>query len=153
MFEVGGHVIDRVVEFTGRPDKVHTWLRHDTAVDDNLKDNTLAVFEYAGGLALVSTAARMYGAGTHRSFEVIGSDGSFMIQPLGGHSRMTVAMREARGPYEQGSQTVDLGPQPRYIADFIELARALKTKTPLKHSYEHELLVHETLLRASGVMS
>lgn len=153
MFEVAGHVIDRVVEFTGRPDTVHTWLRHDTAVDDKLKDNTLAVFEYAGGLALVSTAARMYGAGAHRSFEVIGSDGSFMIQPLGGHSRMTVAMREARGPYEQGWQAVDLGPQPRYIADFIELARALKTKTPLKHSYEHELLVHETLLRASGVMS
>lgn len=153
MFELAGHMIDRVLEFTGRPNEVHSWLRHDTGVDDSLKDNTLAVLEFDGGLATVSTSARMYGSGDHRSFEVIGTDGSFMIQPLGGHSRMQVAMREARGPYKQGWQTVDLGPQPRYIADFEEFARAYKTKTPLKFSYEHELLVHETLLRASGMMS
>lgn len=153
LFELLGHVIDRVLEFTGRPDKIHTWLRHDTGIDDDLKDNTLAVLEYAGGLALVSTTARMYGSGDHRSFEVIGTDGTFMIQPLGGHSRMQVAMREARGPYKQGWQTIDLGPQPRYIADFVEFARAFKTKSPLKYSYDHELLVHETLLRASDMMS
>lgn len=153
MFELGGHVIDRVAELLGRPAKVRSWLRHDTGVDDKLADNTLAVFEYDGALAVVATAARMYGSGNHRSFEVIGSDGSFMIQPLGGDSKMTVAMREARGPYRQGWQTIDPGPQPRYIADFVELARALKTETPLKLSYDHELLVHETLLRASGEMS
>ncbi|MDE0102663.1 MAG: Gfo/Idh/MocA family oxidoreductase [Bryobacterales bacterium] len=152
MFELAGHMIDRVLEFTGRPESVRTWLRHDTGVDDDLKDNTLAVLEYDGGLAVVSTTARMYGSGDHRSFEVIGTDGTMMVQPLGGHSRMQVAMRNARGPYREGWQTVDLGPQPRYIADFEEFARAFKTKTPLKHSYDHELLVHETLLRASEMM-
>ncbi len=151
MFELAGHLIDRVLEFTGRPDKVRTWLRHDTGVDDDLKDNTLAVLEYGGGLALVSTTARMYGSGDHRSFEVIGTDGTFMIQPLGGHSTMRVAMRHARGPYREGWQTVDLGQQPRYVADFVEFARAFKTKTPLNYSYDHELLVHETLLRVSGM--
>lgn len=150
MFELGGHVIDRIVELLGRPSAVRSWLRHDTGVADELADNTLAVLEYDRALAIVSTAARMYRAGDHRSFEVIGSDGSFMIQPLGGDSQLTVAMREARGPYRQGWQTVRLGPQPRYVGDFAELARALKTGTPLKLSYEHELAVHETLLRASG---
>lgn len=153
MFELAGHMIDRVLEFTGRPDQVRTWLRHDTSIQDSLKDNTLAVLEYRGGLAIVSTAAKMYGSGDHRSFEVIGTNGSFMVQPLGGHSKMVVAMREACGPYKQGWQTVDLGPQPRYIADFVELAKALKTNTPLKYSYDHELLVHETLLRASDMMT
>jgi hypothetical protein len=84
---------------------------------------------------------------------LIGSDGSFMIQPLDGNSKMTVAMRQARGPYKQGWQEITLGRQPRYIADFAELARALKSNTPLKLSYNHELWVHETLLRASGEMS
>lgn len=153
MFELAGHMIDRVLEFTGRPDKVHTWLRHDTSIDDSLMDNTLAVLEFSGGLALVSTAAKMYGSGDHRSFEVIGTNGSFMIQPLGGDSRMQVGMREARGPYRQGWQRVDLGPQPRYTTDFEDMARALKTETPLKYSYDHELLVHETLLRASDMMA
>ncbi len=153
MFELIGHVVDRVLEFTGRPDRVHTWLRHDTGIDDTLKDNTLAILEYAGGLALVSTTARMYGSGDHRSFEVIGTDGSFMVQPLGGNSRMKVAMRHARGPYREGWQTIDLGPQPRYVSDMAEFARAIRTKTPLKYSYDHELLVHETVLRASDMMA
>jgi predicted dehydrogenase len=149
MFELGGHIIDRVVETLGRPTKVQTWLRHDTSIQDKLADNTLAVFEYDRALAVVSTAARMFGSGDHRSFEVIGSDGSFMIQPLGG-GKMTVGMREAKGPYKKGWQEIALGSQPRYIPDFIEMARAIKSNTPLKLSYDHELWVHETLLRASG---
>lgn len=154
MFELGGHVIDRVVEALGRPNEVHSWLRHDTSIPDRLADNTLAVFEYDQALAIVSSAARMFGSGAHRSFELIGSDGSFMIQPLGGrNSKMTVAMREAKGPYKQGWQELALGSQPRYIPDFEEMARALKTDSPLKLSYDHELWVHETLLRASGEMT
>lgn len=153
MFELGGHLIDRVVAVFGRPSKVHSWLRHDTSIADKLADNTLAVLEYDRALAVVSTAARMFGSGQHRSFELIGSDGSFMIQPLDGKATMTVAMREARGPYKQSWQEIALGPQPRYIGDFVELARAIKSNTPLKLSYDHELWVHETLLRTSGEMS
>jgi predicted dehydrogenase len=150
MFELAGHLIDRVVEALGRPNKVQTWLRHDTSIPDKLADNTLAVFEYDRALAVVSTAARMFGAGDHRSFELIGSDGSFLIQPLDSGVKMTVGMRESKGPYTKGWQQIALGRQPRYIADFAEMARALKSKTPLKLSYGHELWVHETLLRASG---
>jgi hypothetical protein len=43
-----------------------------------------------------------------------------------------------------------LPPQPRFVGDFQELARAIKTAQPLKLSYDDELLLHETLLRASG---
>ena len=153
MFELGGHVIDRVVETLGRPNKVQSWLRHDTSNPDKLADNTLAVFEYDRALAVVSTAARMFGAGDHRSFELIGSDGSFMIQPLGNNATMTVGMREVKGPYKKGWQEISLGDQPRYVGDFAEMARALKSGTPLKLSYDHELWVHETLLRASGEMA
>lgn len=151
MFELGGHVIDRVVETLGRPNKVQSWLRHDTSISDELADNTLAVLEYDGALAVVSTAARMFGAGDHRSFELIGSDGSFMVQPFGANSKMTVGMRRAQGPYKEGWQEITLGDQPRYIPDFAELARALKANSPLKLSYDHELWVHETLLWASGI--
>lgn len=153
MFELGGHLIDRVVATLGRPNKVQSWLRHDMSIADKLADNTVAVFEYDRALAVVSTAARMFGAGDHRSFELIGSDGSFMIQPLDNDVKMTVGMREARGPYKQGWQEISLGRQPRYIADFAELARALKSNSPLKLSYDHELWVYETLLRASGEMA
>lgn len=150
MFELGGHIIDRVVDFLGRPNKVTSWLRHDTSVDDKLADNTLAVFEYDNALALIMSAAKMAGSGPHRSFEVIGTDGNIMIQPMEPQPTMTVTMREARGPYKRGRQEISLPPQPRYIKDLEEFADAVKNKRPLKYSYDFELLLHETMLRASG---
>lgn len=58
MFELSGHVIDRVVELMGRPKTVKSWLRHDTSVPDKLADNNLAVFEYDKALAVIAQAAR-----------------------------------------------------------------------------------------------
>ena len=37
-----------------------------------------------------------------------------------------------------------------FVKDFEELARSLKSGSALKYSYDHELALHETLLRASG---
>lgn len=153
MFELGGHMIDRVIAFLGRPERVHPWLRHDTGINDALKDNTLAVFEYASALAMVVSSARVPGAENHRSFEIIGSDGRILIQPMEPAPVLRIHMRNARGPYRAGAQEVKLPPQPRYIPDFQELARALKSGTELKYSYDHELLLHETLLRASAALS
>jgi predicted dehydrogenase len=153
MFELSGHVIDRIVELLGRPKAVKSWLRHDTKVADNLADNNLAVFEYDSALAVVTQSAQMSGAGDHRSFEILGTDGSFVLTPESNPPRMRVNVRTARGPYKAGWQEIVLPPQPRFIADFKELSRALKSGQPLKHSYDHELLLQETLLRAAGEIS
>jgi predicted dehydrogenase len=153
MFELGGHVIDRIVELLGRPKKVQSWLRHDTTLPDKLADNNLAVLEYDGALATITQSARMSGAGDHRSLELIGTDGTVMVWPESSPPRMRVHMRKAQGPYPAGWQDINLPPQPRFVGDFQELARAIKTGQPLKLSYDHELLLQETLLRASGEMS
>ncbi|MEZ5356553.1 MAG: Gfo/Idh/MocA family oxidoreductase [Bryobacteraceae bacterium] len=153
MFELSGHVIDRVVALLGRPNKVQSWLRHDTSVPDTLADNNMAVFEYDKAMAVIFQSARMAGSGDHRSFEVIGSDGTFIVNVEANPPRMRVHMRRAQGPYKAGWQDLRLPPQPRFIGDFAELARALKSGQPLHLSYDHELLLHETLLRASGEMT
>lgn len=153
LFELCGHMIDRVVELWGRPTKVTPFLRHDTSEPDDLNDNTLAVLEYNKSMALVSTAAKMANSSAHRSFELIGTDGSFFIQPISGDRTMRVNMREARGPYKKGWQDIHLAPHTNDKYEFEDFARAIRTGEPLKHSYDHELLVHETLLRASGHMT
>ena len=150
LFELAGHVIDRTVDLLGRPKKVQSWLRHDTSVQDTLKDNNLTVFEYDKALAIITQSAKMSGSGDHRSFEVIGTDGTFMVYPEGSPPRMRVHMRNAQGPYKAGWQEIKLARQERFVGDFNELARAIKTGTPLALSYDHELLLQETLLRASG---
>jgi predicted dehydrogenase len=153
MFELGGHVIDRVVELFGRPTKVQSFLRHHTSAPDKLADNNLAVLEYPKALAVIAQSARMSGSGDHRSFEVIGTDGTIMVWPESSPPRMRVHMRKAQGHYSAGWQDIKLPPQPRFIGDFKELARAIKSSQPLKLSYDHELILHETLLRASGEMT
>ncbi|HEU0119728.1 MAG TPA: Gfo/Idh/MocA family oxidoreductase [Bryobacteraceae bacterium] len=153
MFELSGHVIDRVVELLGRPKAVKSWLRHDTSVPDKLADNNLAVLEFDRALAVIAQSAKMGGSGDHRSLEIIGTDGTIIVHPESAPPRMRVFMKKAQGPYKAGWQDITLPPQPRFVADFAELARAILNKQPLTHSYDHELLLHETLLRASGEMS
>ena len=153
LFELSGHVLDRMVELLGRPKAVKSWLRHDTKVADKLADNNLAVFEFDHALAVVAQSAKMAGSGDHRSFEIIGTDGTILVHPESNPPRMRVFLRNAQGPYKAGWQDITLPPQPRFVGDFAELARAIQNKQPLKHSYDHELLLHETLLRASGEMA
>ena len=86
----------------------------------------------------------MPGASQHRSFELIGSEGAIVIQPIEPGTRMRVSMREARGPYRAGWQDVEMASQPRYVGDFRELARAIRTCAPLKYSYDYELPVEES---------
>lgn len=150
LFELGGHVVDRLVELLGRPKEVRAWLRHHSSHNDTLNDNNLAVFEFERSLAVLSQTPNQAGAGDHRQFEIIGSDGTFIVWPESSPPRMRVYLRKPRGSYKEGWQDLALGPQPRFTGDFRELARALKSGTPLKLSYDHELLLHETLLRASG---
>ncbi len=150
MFELGGHMIDRVIALLGRPKSVQPYLRHDSKSADSLADNTIAVLEFDRALAVLTVSDRMAGAGHHRSFEVLGEDGSFVIYPERNPPTMSVHLRRAQGPYRAGWQEITLPAQPRYVGDFAEMARALQTDAPLQPDYDHEILLQETLLRASG---
>lgn len=150
MFELGGHMVDRVIDLLGRPKSVKPFLRHYSNIADNLADNTVAVLEFDRALAVLTVSDRMAGSGAHRSFEVLGEDGSFVIHPERNPPTMSVHLRKAAGPYRAGWQDITLPPQPRFVGDFAEMARSLQTNTPLSPSYDHEILLQETLLRASG---
>jgi predicted dehydrogenase len=132
---------------------VKSWLRHDTSTPDKLADNNVAIFEYDKALAVITQSAKMSGAGDHRSFEILGTDGSFVLNPETNPPRMRVNRPKPHGAYKECWQDINLPPQPRFVGDFKELARAIKSGQPLKHSYDHELLLQETLLRASGELS
>lgn len=150
MFELGGHMIDRVTAILGRPKEVRGWMRHDSTMRDKLADSTLVVLEYDSAMAVISTAARMAGASQHRTFEITGTNGAMILSPIEPGNKMRVSMRDAHGPYQAGWQDVVLPNQQRYVNDFKDLARFIRTGDPLKYSYDHELLVEETLLRACG---
>jgi len=58
----------------------------------------------------------------------------------------------SRGKYKRGYQEVALPKSTgRYDGDFIDLAKIIRGEKPSDYSPEHDLAVHESLLRACGM--
>jgi predicted dehydrogenase len=148
MFEQGSHLIDPMVRLFGRALKVTPVLRKHGDFSDNLADNTAAIFEYPHALGIISSSVLQPGARRHRAFEVLGTNGTAVVRPIE-PPRLEIDLATAAGPYKAGVQAVTLPAFRRYVGDFEELAQAVRSQRPLSNTPEQDLLVQETLLRAS----
>jgi len=152
-YDLGGHMLDQVVWMLGRPKKVAAFLRNDSGRMPAFKDNTLGVFEFDKALAFIDIAA-MEAPPMARRFEVYGSRGSaILVEPFEPGRMIRVCLEEVQPGYQKGEQCVHIPPQDRQVLYEQELAAFLATiegKQAPDRSYEHELLVQETLLRATG---
>ncbi len=150
MFELGCHIIDLVVGVLGKPDRVSSFARHSGAIDDSLKDNMLAVFEYPKATATVKSSAVEVDGGDRRHFTVCGTEGTFHIQPLDNPSaRFTLS--EARGSYRKGYQEITFPKYVRYVDDAADMVRIIRGEKTTDFPYEHDLNVQTTLLQACGL--
>jgi predicted dehydrogenase len=151
MFEQGSHLIDPMVRLMGRPFKVTSTLKRHGPFDDSLMDNTVAILEWEGALGVITSATLQPGAGPHRSLEILGSNGTAVVRPIEGPV-LQIDLAKPAGPYQSKSQQVSLPAYRRYLDDFVELAMAIRSRKPLSVSSNEELLVQETLLRASEML-
>ena len=151
MFELGGHVIDAVVNIMGRPTKVTAHSRRSWLFDDGLADNQLAVLEYPKATVTVRIALVEIEGGARRQFVLCGTKGTFDIRPLE-PPQARLALDEARGGYKKGYQDLKF-PRVggRYDGDFADLAKVIRGEKALGFSAEHDRVVQETLLLASGL--
>lgn len=150
MFEMGSHLIDFIVRLLGKPSKVTSFLRHDGAFDDTLKDNTAAVLEYKRAMAVITSSTLQPRAFPLRTIEVFGSRGNAVIRPIEPPS-LEVDLAEDAGPYIKGAQKVVLPRYERYVGDIEEMAVAILEAKPLGVSLDEELTIQETVLVASGM--
>lgn len=152
-YDLAGHMLDQVVWLLGRPEKVTAFLRHDDEIVPGFADNTLGVFEFGKALAFVDIAA-METRPMARRFEVYGTRGSaVLVDPFEPGSAIRLCLDEARDGFAQGEQLVSIDPQPRQVLYERELDAFLATingAQPPDRPRDHELLVQETLLRATG---
>ncbi|HKS36082.1 MAG TPA: Gfo/Idh/MocA family oxidoreductase [Verrucomicrobiae bacterium] len=147
MFELGCHLIDPIVRLLGRPKAVTPLLKKHGDFSDNLADNNVVVFEFKGVLAIVTSATLQPSAGTHRSFEILGTNGTATLKPIEPPT-LQIDLAKAAGPYVSGKQTVPMPDYRRYVGDFVELAAAVRRQRPLSVTLDEELLVQETVIRA-----
>lgn len=150
MFEQGSHLVDPIVRLLGRPKTVTPFMRHHGAFADKLNDNNAAVLEFDRALAVLTNSTLQSVTTPARSFEVLGTNGSAVLQPIEPPG-LKFEFAQAAGPYAAGGQTVPLKYQ-RYEGDFAELAAAVRGERALAVDLDTELLVQETLLRVCGMI-
>ena len=148
-YDLAPHLLDQIVWILGRPSNVTSFLREDVIETGGFANNTLGVFEYAGAMAIVDIAA-MEPAPTARRFEVYGSVGSAIMEPMEPADTLRLALTEPRGGYPAGVSIVGLEARPRYVASLEAFVKDIRGEKQPDRSLDHELLVQETILRATG---
>lgn len=149
LYDLGGHVLDQVVWLLGRPNRVTPFMQNAASEARDFMDNTLAVLEYPRAIATVDIAA-MEARPMARRFEVYGTEGSAIMEPMEPADTLRLTLSEAKGGYPAGVSEIKLEARPRYVASFAAFVRSLKGESEPERSLDHELLVQETLMRATG---
>jgi predicted dehydrogenase len=149
MFELGCHVVDQVISILGKPTAIRAFPRQ-TVGGDKLLDNMLAVFEYPRATATVKSSVIEVDGGERRHLTVCGTKGTFHIQPLD-NPRARVTLDQPRDQYRKGYQDVTFPRYERYVDDAVDMARIIRGEKSSDFSYEHDLIVQGSVLKASGL--
>lgn len=148
-FELAGHVLDAVVTLLGKPTLVHAFSTPTTS--DGVKDNQMAVLEYAKATAIIRCNHADPFGGPRRRFNVTGTKGTFEILPLES-GKVNLSLTQAHGAYKKGTQSITLDvPKDRYVGEFKDLAKIVRGEKKLAWDATHDIALHETLLRGAGV--
>jgi predicted dehydrogenase len=152
-YDLAGHMLDQVIWHLGRPERVTLFARNDTTSEiPSFSDNTLGVFEFGRALAFLDIAA-MEPRPNARRFEVFGTRGSAITEPFDPGERIRLVLTEPSGAYPAGETTIELPVvqrQQMYERELAAFLAVLRGDQPPDRPPEHELLVQETLLRATG---
>lgn len=150
-FELACHILDSTIFILGKPQKVHGITRRTReGKGDIFADNQLAVLEFAKGTACLRCNHNDPFGGPRRRFQIAGTQGGMEIRPLES-GKFVLSLDRARGEFKKGNQTVQLGGGRSYVAEFADLAKVICGEKVLDWSFEHDLTVHETLLRICGM--
>lgn len=149
MFELGCHPIDAIMTILGRPAEVQAFSTPTKA--GGVLDNQLAVLRYPRATATVRVNFADPFGGPRRRFNVTGTGGTLEILPMES-GRVTLSLAVARGKYAKGTQTFQVEKNgARYDQEFVDFARVVRGEKALAWDAAHDIAVHETVMRASGL--
>ncbi|MBI3856331.1 MAG: Gfo/Idh/MocA family oxidoreductase [Planctomycetes bacterium] len=151
-FEMAGHVIDMMVSLLGAPKKASPFLAHHHREEPaGFIDNGIGIFEFDRAWGIVEVPA-LEVAPHSRRIEVYGTEGACVIPHLGsGHlaNKNIQPLETTRGGAEW--ERIDLPAQTLQIMDLREFAAVVAGRKAPDYSLDHDLAVHEALLKSSGM--
>lgn len=151
-YDLSSHQLDQIVWLLGRPERVTPFMRNDMREVEGFTDNGVGIFEFERAIAIVDIAA-MEPRPNARRFEVYGTRGSAIMDPMEPAEHIRLCLARARDGYDAGVQFVEVAPQSRqdlYALELEAFLDAMRGARPADRPYEHELLVQETVLRGTG---
>jgi predicted dehydrogenase len=152
LYDLGGHMLDQIVWLLGRPVRVSAVLRNDATPEvPDFMDNTLGVFEFERALAFVDISATEPRPMARR-FEVYGTRGSAILEPFDPCRSIRLCLEEAAGDYSAGEHIITppiVERQEMYARELVAFIATVRGEQSPDRSLDHELLVQETLLRAT----
>ncbi|HEY1172787.1 MAG TPA: Gfo/Idh/MocA family oxidoreductase [Verrucomicrobiae bacterium] len=151
LFELGCHVLDSAIYVLGKPQKVTAFNRSSSSANDGFADNQYAVLEYPHATAVIHSALVEVGGEARRQFTVSGEQGTVEVRPLEA-PKARMSLDRVQGDYKKGWQDVEMPKMGgRYDLEFLDLAAVIRGEKAFAWSYDHDLAVQETLLKASGL--
>ncbi len=155
MFNLGCHLIDWVVAIMGRPTQVTPFLKSAPGSPTDSMNNALAVLEYPRAHVVLNACSREVRGLDHRRLKIAGSKGTVELSPMerfdGKPLTMRLTLLDGNEKYGAGTHIVDFGvQQDRYREQFLELARIVHGEIDHPYTVEHDLLVQQVVLAASG---
>ena len=151
MFILACHLIDIVVAILGRPERVEFFSQNLDHAVPWYRDNTTSVFEYPDALVTIESTASEVSTKESRRFEVYGTRGSVIIEPLEPPA-LRLCLDEDRDGYAEGWQGVDVENRPRYVESLRAFVADIRGEKSPDRSLDHEFTVQETVLRAAGLL-
>lgn len=154
MYNLGCHLIDFVVAAMGSPENVTPFLKSAPGYPDSVRNNCMAVLEYPHATVTLRSCSKDLG-GSGRWMKIVGTKGAILFSPLecfdGGSVEASLLLAEDSGGWPAGRHTLRFPPQAdRYEKQLAELAKIIRGEMKNPYTYEHDYLVHEVTLAASG---
>lgn len=157
MYNLGCHLIDFIVAAMGRPAAVHSFIRSVAGDVESSGNNSYALLEYPNAFAHIKVCGKVPGCTPARSMSVKGTKGTIFFSPMerfdGKGLELELLMQEDTPSYPAGKHTLVFNPvTDRYINQLREFAGIIRgERTESAYTVEHDLLVHEVVLAASGL--
>ena len=152
MMLLGCHLIDILVAVCGHPVSISSYRKQTYLEQDSLFDNELVVFDYPRTTATIRSALLEVEGMRRRQFIVCGDKGTIQIQPLE-PAVLSLTLDQDSGEYQKGYQQINIPKVPgRYDEQLIDFAMQIKGEGAPAFSGDHDLLVHESLLKACEII-
>ena len=155
MFNLGCHLIDLVLPMLGRPRTIAPFINSTAGAAAGAFNNCLCILGYPHATVTLRACDMEMDGISQRRLKICGTEGTIDLCPLerfdGKPLQMQLRLKRGNAEYAAGTHTVDFGVQEdRYTGQLLELARLIRGEIGNPYTCEHDCLVQEVLLAASG---